>query len=410
MLLRKCHTAFAHAHLYRGDSLEIMRSMPENSVDTIITDPPYGLAFMSRAWDSFDSGFDFQKFMQRAANAMRRVLKPGGLLLAFGGTRMWHHLAMGIERAGFQIVDTIMWVYGSGFPKSIDVSKAIDKELGEKRKVTGVRHVRSPNKKYGDGQGTNLVTFETSPASVESKLWEGYGTALKPAWEPIVVALNPVDGNYAQNALTHGVAGLNIDECRVPTDGPSPSVARRAYGAPVASVGPSGWRTAARPKPYSEEHPGELKGRWPANLIHDGSKEVTRSFPRSKSTGGKGKATRQAAFSGPVYNDGWARNKVGRNAGGLGDDGSAARFFYCAKASRRERGDYNDVPTVKPIKLMRYLCRLTKTPARGIVLDPFAGSGTTGIAALLEGRRFIGIDSDPQAFRIAVRRFVDRFE
>jgi site-specific DNA-methyltransferase (adenine-specific) len=307
--------------IVNGDSLLVLQLLDDNSVDAIVTDPPYGLSFMGKKWD-----YDVPS--EELWRQCFRVLKAGGHLLCFAGTRTQHRMAVRIEDAGFEIRDMIAWVYGSGFPKSLDVSKAIDKAAGAEREVVGTRITGAAmsgkasgieNGQGGTefGSGQNEVPI-TAPATPEAKQWEGWGTALKPALEPITVARKPLIGTVAENVLQHGTGAINVDGGRV----------------------------------------GE---RWPANFIHDGSEEVTDLL------------------------------------------GSAARFFYCAKASKRDRDEGNHHPTVKPTDLMRYLCRLV-TPPDGTVLDPFMGSGSTGKAAVLEGFRFIGIEREEEYCEIAKAR------
>jgi len=318
--------------------------MADASVDSIVTDPPYELGFMGKGWDK--SGIANNVEMWREA---LRVLKPGGHLLAFSGSRTYHRMACAIEDAGFEIRDQIMWLYGSGFPKSLDVSKAIDKAAGAVREVVGQNAYasRRPRAEYQHAQkwGATLGGSEsatvTAPATDSARQWQGWGTALKPAHEPIVVARKPLVGTVAANVLAHGTGALNIDGCRVGTEGGT----TRSGQAPYAA---SGWRTG-------HEIVELNAGRWPANVIHDGLTEK------------------------------WAR------------------YFYCAKASKRDRGDGNNHPTVKPTDLMRYLCRLV-TPPGGLVLDPFMGSGSTGKAAMLEGFRFVGIELSEEYVEIARAR------
>ena len=329
--------------LLHGDCLERLRELPDCSVDSCVTDPPYGLSFMGKAWD-----YD----VPQAAvwREVLRVLKPGGHLLAFAGTRTQHRMAVQIEDAGFEIRDMIAWVYGSGFPKSHNLK--------------------------GD--------------------WEGWGTALKPALEPITVARKPITGTVAANVLAHGTGGLNVDGCRVGTSKQVPaSVSRKAH----ANCYMGGWKEKGE-TPGVGGHDPNL-GRWPANLIHDGSNEVVGLFPA------------QAGAAAPVhrrngdkfrFSYGEFKGNIDENGSSFyGDTGSAARFFYCAKASKADRGAENVHPTVKPTELMRYLCRLV-TPPGGVVLDPFMGSGSTGKAAVLEGFRFIGIEREVEYLEIACGR------
>jgi hypothetical protein len=370
--------------LLTGDCREVLAGMDAASVDAVVCDPPYELGFMGKAWDS--SGVAFQA---ETWQAVLRVLKPGGHLLACGGTRTYHRLTCAIEDAGFEARDCLMWVYGSGFPKSLDVSKTIDKKAGANREVVGVTSVTGvrKSKTWRDGSGLQgNVNMLTAPATPSAQQWQGWGTALKPAYEPIIIARKPLTGTVAANVQQYGTGAINVDGCRVGTHG-------------------GGWNGLGDTHDESQwrlNRPDGLQrntGRWPANLLHDGSDEVVGLFPQSKSTGGE-------PLSGEVNRHGiyGARDRARTGNGcGIGDDGSAARFFYTAKASRRERGEGNTHPTVKPLALMRYLVRLI-TPPGGLVCDPFAGSGTTGIAALREGFRFVGIEQDAGHVAIAEKR------
>ena len=368
--------------LLLGNCLEKLAEMPDCSIDAIITDPPYGLSFMGKKWDYDVPGEDIWR-------ECLRVLKPGGHLLAFAGTRTQHRMAVRIEDAGFEIRDMIAWVYGSGFPKSLDVSKAIDKAAGAEREVIGLgRHanrgrVNSANT-YGDPPSSSNEML-TAPATPEVQQWDGWGTALKPALEPITVARKPFKCTVAANVLAHGTGGINVDGCRVGTE-------------------PGGWGGggSALYEGGLSRDGGEARpvaGRWPANLIHDGSKEVVGLFPESKGQQGAISGKEPSGKTNAVYGEYQQRNESEpRN-----DSGSAARFFYCAKASKADRNEGNTHPTVKPTDLMRYLCRLV-TPPGGIVLDPFMGSGSTGKAAMLDGFRFIGIEREAEYLEIAKQR------
>jgi site-specific DNA-methyltransferase (adenine-specific) len=375
---------------------------------------------MGKSWDATGVAYSVELWQE-----VMRVLKPGGHLLAFSGSRTYHRMAVAIEDAGFEIRDQIMWIYGSGFPKSHDVSKGIDKRAGAEREVVGEkitgRALGGSNWKDGDAGGQEFVSI-TIPATAEAKQWQGWGTALKPAHEPIVVARKPLIGTVAANVLTYGTGGLNIDASRV------------GDGEDRASGGLSGGATDANL--YQHGTHGRVEratgGRWPANVIHDGSDEVVELFPDSK--GGAFPAKR-----GQAINTSFASGQ--ETEGGfraMGDSGSAARFFYCAKASKRDRNEgldglpsqrraglqgadndkdnldpvserwrtqpsANHHPTVKPTELMRYLCRLV-TPPKGIVLDPFMGSGSTGKAAMYEGFEFVGIELTDEYLPIAKAR------
>jgi len=382
--------------IYTGDCLEVLATLPENSVDTCITDPPYELGFMGKKWDS--SGIAFQP---ETWKAVYRVLKPGAILLAFGGTRTYHRMVCAIEDAGFEIRDTIAWVYGSGFPKSYDIGKGIDKQAGAEREVVG--KYQSPENTSG-GKGRKFC-FGGQPldglpnVTKGNSGWDGWGTALKPAFEPIVVAMKPVDGTFVNNALTWGVAGLWIDGGRVKTDEAAYFVTDKE---PTNADGQVyGW---AKYEALHKRGGGNSQGRFPANFVHDGSDEVVELFPQT--TSGKVAAGTMRGLK-SNHNVAYADIAAGTELTGYGDSGSAARFFYCAKASRSERNaglESNGHPTVKPIELMRYLVRLTKTPTGGVVLDPFMGSGTTGIACVLEGREFIGIEREAEYVEIAEKR------
>jgi site-specific DNA-methyltransferase (adenine-specific) len=367
-----------------------MRDLEDSSIDAIVTDPPYGLSFMGKKWDYDVPGVEVW------AECLR-VLKPGGHLLAFAGTRTQHRMAVRIEDAGFEIRDMIAWVYGSGFPKSLDVSKAIDKAAGAEREVVGVAGKSGSvrNSMAGDFAGGEYMS--TAPATPEAQQWAGWGTALKPALEPITVARKPLTGTVAANVLEHGTGALNIDGCRVATD--------ERIAAHYGTGGGAGHTTGKFNTPYqvgdAGEHNTQTLGRWPANLIHDGSDEVLALFPQSDHARGNKTPTKRGA---PRVTN-FMAGSLAPTLTDPGDTGSAARFFYCAKASKADRSEGNTHPTVKPTDLMRYLCRLV-TPPGGIVLDPFMGSGSTGKAAALEGFRFIGIERDPAYLEIARSRIV----
>jgi DNA modification methylase len=388
-------------NLHLGDCLDVLASMDDNSVDSIVTDPPYGLSFMGKKWDYDVPSIEIWE-------QCLRVLKPGGHLLAFAGTRTQHRMAVAIEDAGFEIRDMIAWVYGSGFPKSLDVSKAIDKAAGAEREVVGSK-LGQPGysaKKGGEVEWGGLrgdpskECAITAPATPAAQHWEGWGTALKPALEPITVARKPFKGTVAANVLEHGTGAINVDGCRVGTTVETWPKSRS-------------YHSARGPKPRAAHGTGDGEtistgdapaGRWPANLIHDGSDEVVSLFP---SETGKSQGRGAYASAGKVYGNG--KGLIASQPGnsgeliGYGDSGSAARFFYCAKASKADRDDGNTHPTVKPTDLMRYLCRLV-TPPGGVVLDPFMGSGSTGKAAALEGFQFIGIERELEYMEIAKQR------
>ena len=399
-----------------GDCRQVLRTMANNSVDAIITDPPYELGFMGKSWDSTGVAYDITVWQE-----CLRVLKPGGHLLAFGGSRTYHRLAVAIEDAGFQIRDQIMWVYGSGFPKSLNIGKAIDKAAGAERQVLAKQHRQG---RSGGILGTPMAIVReiTASATDEAKQWEGWGTALKPAHEPIVMARKPLDGTVANNVLVHGVGGINIDGCRVGND-----VMTEGRATPSGSD-VYGWNTKKQAAPRINTIVTH-QGRFPANFIHDGSDEVLELFPESKSLKTKVNDER-LNLRNSMFLDG-----VHTPENSHSDLGSAARFFYCAKASKKDRNEgldefepkreadrilddgvggdnprnrsntpkLNHHPTVKPTDLMRYLCRLV-TPINGTILDPFTGSGSTGKAATLEGFKFIGIEQSAEYVEIAIAR------
>jgi len=387
--------------LHHGDCIEVMRGMADGSVDSIVTDPPYELGFMGKSWDSTGVAYSVEMWTEAL-----RVLKPGGHLLAFSGSRTYHRMACAIEDAGFHIRDQIMWLYGSGFPKSHNVSKGIDKAAGAEREVVGSYSGASNIGKLSDGKlgyapgvdypKVNPSIDMTAPATPAAQQWEGWGTALKPAHEPIVLARKPFAGTVASNVLQHGTGALNIDGSRV--EGVPPSVPQPALRPNGSDSGHALGGGTGRSGEMSQ-----AAGRWPANVIHDGNDEVVDGFP---------------------------------------DNGSAARFFYCAKANKRDRNEgldgfankrpayeshrpnyentkgietpyagtgrggkdfKNHHPTVKPVDLMRYLVKLI-TPPSGVVLDPFMGSGSTGKGAVIEGFNFVGIEQDADYLDIARAR------
>jgi len=427
--------------LHTGDCRDVMATMEAESVDAIVCDPPYGLSFMGKGWDHGVPGVDFW-------TEALRVLKPGGHLIAFGGTRTYHRLAVAIEDAGFEVRDCLMWLYGSGFPKSLDVSKAMDKQAGAEREVVGTWKPTGTAavKIKGGGHANAGVRGEveeirqsiaiTAPNTDLAKQWHGWGTALKPAYEPAILARKPLTGTVADNVAQWGTGALNIDGCRVGSDGGTTRSEQAPYGEGGRGDqgGTQNWRTGHKILETNT-------GRWPANVILDEDAAAALDEQSGERAGGRrgiGKGDNGNVFGSyfnskttePMYND----------------TGGASRFFYTAKASRSEReagldgveakaisnakhggnmmgsewvhdsrhpeGGYktaitapraNHHPTVKPIALMRYMVRLV-TPPGGVVLDPFMGSGSTGCGAVLEGMRFVGIDITPEYVEIARRR------
>lgn len=433
-----------------GDCLEEQKKLPDKSIDAIVTDPPYELAFMGKKWDASGIAYNVDMWGE-----CLRVLKPGGHLLAFGGARTYHRMACAIEDAGFEIRDSLHWVYGSGFPKSLSIDKALDKMAGAEREVIGINEDylrRKPNGMKTPGStayGYSQIQQETdaritAPSTDAAKQWSGWGSALKPAHEPIVLARKPLDGcTIAANVLRWGTGGLNIDGCRISTNGEHPT----------GSGDRNSWRTMEN-REDRQEHGKNItppSGRFPANLIHDGSPEVLAEFAKAGERK-CGKDRNPAKTS----NSGFTKHGIRSEDVNYGDTGSPARFFqscpfteedipaflYYAKASRAERekglegmpisdkrsqyGDglnsatkirtekqsvdgvdrgviHNGHPTVKPLALMRTLCRLI-TPPGGLILDPFAGSGTTCMAAKSEGFHYVGIELSPEYCEIARKR------
>ncbi len=354
------------AELHHADCLEAMKTLPDNSIDACVTDPPYGLEFMGKGWDK---GVPPVAVWEQVI----RVLKPGGHLVSFAGTRTYHRMVCAIEDAGFEIRDQLAWMYGTGFPKSHNIALAIDKE------AKAIGHLaKSFNIKGGGDRADEFASngrdfsIKHTPATPEAAEWQGWGTALKPAFEPIVLARKPLsEKTVAANVLRWGTGAINVDGCRVGT-GDDKSSGGNTGQDKVAGGLHGGGVTRSVATDYSV-------GRWPANVVHDGSDEVVAAFP---SQAGGGKATRGGSSDGKgIYGKSFPRGD-GREVG-FGDSGSAARFFYSAKASKADRAGSKH-PTVKPVALMQWLCRLI-TPPGGIVLDPFAGTGTTGAAAIAEG-------------------------
>jgi DNA modification methylase len=377
--------------IINGNNIEELKKFDDNYFDSIVTDPPYEIGFMGKGWDA--SGIANNPEMW---SECLRVLKPGGYLLSFSATRTYHRMAVAIEDSGFEIRDMVEWVYGSGFPKSLNIGKAVDKLQGNERKSIGV--VNGMGKQNPEWNGTARGRKENSfkPEYEDSKgnsEYEGWGTALKPAHEPICMARKPLaEKTVAENVLKYGTGGINIDESRVGT------TEELNYGTGKKSN--VGFKTS----PQNNDRPVyDGQGRFPANLIHDNSEEVRECFPESVSGGGV-KGNRPDYKSESLD---FQTSRKFRPVGIGGDSGNASRFFksiiYQAKASKSERGTANSHPTVKPIALMEYLIKMV-TPTNGIVLDPFMGSGSTGVACVLNDFEFIGIDLDKDYCEIARAR------
>lgn len=462
-----------------GDALEVLATLPDCSIDAIVTDPPYGLEFMDKKWDSFGGEGRFaavgigarerpwpthgglatfgaanpsckqcggrlrgrkrcmcmepewyvngKRIEAGAAKSgamlsytawcaewgtqVLRVLKPGGHLVAFGGTRTHHRLMCALEGAGFEIRDTLMWLYASGFPKSLNVGKALDKMAGAEREVLAPSpfasrrpHPRLPGSSiFNDDshvEPAGGIPFST-PATDAAQQWNGWGTALKPAWEIIVLARKPLsESTVAANVLKWGTGALNIDACRIEGEswGSRPAIRLTSRGKPGGGFGQTSWETIP-----GQTNNDSGKGRWPANVVHDASEEVVGLFPES--------ATEYIEKPSDCNNEGitsFQSMRGNRPARGYDGVGSAARFFYAAKVSPSERGENNTHPTVKPLALMRWLVRLVTHPG-GLVLDPFLGSGTTALACRNEGMRCIGIEREPEYYAMACRRIEEAY-
>jgi DNA modification methylase len=404
--------------VFNDDCLNVLREMPDNSVDSIVTDPPYGISFMAKKWD-----YDVPSV--KVWKEAMRVLKPGGHALIACGTRTQHRMVCNIEDAGFEIRDVVSWIYGSGFPKSLNVSKQIDKAAGAEREV-GKLKFKGGNQLgvINDDGWKPRDVYEDSPATEAAKQWDGWGTALKPACEFFTLCRKPLsEKTVAANVLKWGTGGINIDGCRVGTNGETP----KGSGNPCKNAEKSAIQPGRSGGNGGNETPPQ--GRFPANLIHDGSQEVLDLFPETKPSKSGGKTSRTG--NGAKYGMGTA-DRTGHD-----DQGSAARFFYCPKASKKDRNEgceeleekesktlneyknpsegrtasksgspkKNNHPTVKPTALMAYLCRLI-TPTGGVVLDPYMGSGSTGKAAVREGFSFVGIELDPDYYEICKARII----
>jgi len=418
--------------LHAGDCLDVISTLPDASIDSVVTDPPYALTnrtpdvkwcvdctrvlggregkpsacpkcggdleyqrsvgqrgFMGKAWDTGEVAFAVEFWAE-----VLRVLRPGAHVAAFGGTRTYHRLVCAIEDAGFEIRDQLAWLFGSGFPKSHDVSKGIDKAAGAEREIVGSRlgrpGVSATGENYGKGfsrayegreDRPNPALDLTAPATDAAGQWQGWGTALKPAHEPIVLARKPLIGTVAANVLAHGTGGLNVDACRVGNES-----TRRQTGTAMFGKN-AGWNDHS----LQNINGGSDAGRFPANLVHDGSPEVEEAFAAfgEKKAGvaiePNGKRMERSVYGGT--------STLGRECG-FGDTGSASRFFYSAKAAAGDRIGSKH-PTVKPVHLMQWLVRLV-TPPGGTVLDPFAGTGTTGAAAWREGFRAVLIEREAE--------------
>jgi site-specific DNA-methyltransferase (adenine-specific) len=426
--------------LMLGDNIESLKKLPANSIDSVVTDGPYGLTFMNKKWDYDVPSVEFWK-------EVYRVLKPGGHVLSFGGTRTYHRMVVNIEDAGFEIRDQIMWIYGSGFPKSLNVGKAVDKLNGSEREVVGKDICGTREEQIGEWgmkQGEYYITKGTSE-------WEGFGTALKPANEPICLARKPLsEKSVAENVLKWRTGGINVDGCRVGSETKTNSNGKKSM---------YGGNSLFESKTHNLETISHDYGRFPANIIFECicdeviKGEKGEMYVRRKVSGfradfiGGGDVLNSGSLMGNYTDKGDIHTNPDCPCRLLDEQsGGASRFFYQAKVSKAERNmglegfeeveinftpgfgsrddDGNIIksdgslmkpilrknthPTVKPINLMTYLCRLI-TPPNGIILDPFMGSGSTGVAAQLEGFRFVGMEMDSEYFKIAEAR-IENFE
>ena len=435
--------------LYNGNMLDMLQVIEKESIDSIVCDPPYELNFMGKGWDNSGIAFNPETWKK-----CYEVLKPGGYLLAFGGSRTYHRIAVAIEDAGFEIRDTIMWLYGSGFPKSMNIGLAIDKKNGVESEVIGIgqsgssdTHTRTMNSETKDGKSAFGGEYEIKRATNK---WNGWGTCLKPSFEPIIIARKPFKGSLVDNVIKNGVGGLNIDECRI--EAIDKEELQKNWINRKVPAGFNGDKSGI----YGSGKTNDTKkytptGRFPANTIltydENDFDEVCGGFPNTKSV----KSAR-----GGARNDGTTvYNKIPRNIEmnyecGFNDSGSASRYFYCAKASKKDRDEgldefqnvsgaditgrkegsaglvmeggkqnpfagkaspnnRNTHPTVKPTELMQYLVRLV-TPNNGTILDPFNGSGSTGKAVMYENKerdknyKYIGIELTEEYLPIAKAR------
>lgn len=416
--------------LINGDCIEEMQKLIDDGVqvDSVVTDPPYHLTsivkrfgkedsapaqfgtdgayaraskgFMGKEWDGGDIAFRPETW-----ELALKLLKPGGHLLGFSASRNYHRMAVAIEDAGFEIRDQMMWLYGSGFPKSHNIGKAVDAKLGNERKVVGTKScgyqvsISKTRKEQGYRPNETNATTEVVVDRGNTE-HEGWGTALKPAHEPIVMARKPLsEKSIVDNVLKHGTGGINIDGCRI--EGNEANGAERKTANRKSRSEDGVWTDNNSGMKQEDNHfaDADPRGRFPANVMHDGSDVITKEFQQTGKSGSVKPIDKQKT------NDVFGKYNEVKEFQAYDDEGSAARFFYCPKVSKNERNnaDKNTHPTVKPVELMKYLCRLV-TPKGGTVLDPFMGSGSTGMAAKDEGFDFIGIEKDEEYFKICESR------
>ena len=398
-------------YIFHGDNIQVLRTLPDNSVDSVVTDPPYGISFMCKKWDYDVPSVELWK-------ECYRVLKPGGYLLSFGSSRTYHRMAVKVEDAGFEIRDQIMWVYGSGFPKSHNVGLSIDKLLGHPDRG---HRIATASRTHPDGtfepNGEKLLPYETK--SEEAKPFEGFGTALKPAHEPIVMARKPFKESVAKNVLKWNTGGINIDDCRVEFEATKNPATNPLYRQENDYIMPKkGEESNGVVSFTSSKNKISSLGRFPANIIFDEESGEILDEQSGITSQGHWSKTKTTGFGK------FGNGKTIYNGTGKKDElkGGASRFFYVAKASKAERNkgleDFDEKrmegrarptpmanvhPTIKPVKLMQYLVKMI-TPPNGIVLDPFCGSGTTGVACKLDGFNFVGLEQDSDYSKIAEAR------
>ena len=443
--------------IIEGDILAALEQLDDESIEAIVTDPPYELNFMGKGWDN--AGISFRAETWKAC---LRVLKPGGHMVVFGGTRTHHRMWVAIEDAGFEVRDMLLWMYGQGFPKSLNVGQAIDKAAGAERKVVGPPPYKRGRATQSYSE-TRRVSYDyppqpiTAPATPESQQWDGWGTALKPACEPILLARKPLsEKTVAANVLKHSTGALNIDATRLAYQSESDKASATPQGRTTARAGRLAGKAQGGGDRREYARP-EQKGRWPANVMlqcicdnpqpvpekarkRSGEESQTRQYDKEGATNFAAEPGIRREGGGFIHESDCPAGMLDAQTGDLkspksytykgkpetqlgnalgiglgrgyhqneyGDSGGASRFFYCPKANKKERGEDNTHPTVKPLALMRWLVRLV-TPPNGIVLDPFCGSGSTLIAATEEGFGFIGVDVSPEYCKLAQKRLQGR--
>jgi site-specific DNA-methyltransferase (adenine-specific) len=401
--------------LKQGDVIQQLKTIPDESIDAVIQDPPYNLNFMNKKWDSKGAPQDFQKWCQSWAEECLRVLRPGGYLLSFGGTRTYHRMTAGIEDAGFEVKDCLTYLYGTGFPKSLSIGKAWDKKMGNERTFVGLNPNHRPNSPKDNTKGDYNPNSEGNKTITKgTSVWEGYGTALKPAAEPIVLAQKPKIGTYVENLVEYSIGAMNINSTRIPTNPDVDDMLRivERKGRDKASD----WAVNSGFKNETNNLTGvPADGRFPANVVHDGSTVIVNQFPNSSGAGGSIPKVKVGGFGRNIGDGTYEYDDSERKPFDSGE-GSVARFFYCAKPSKSEKTVLKTInnthPTVKPIKLLDWLIKLVCPPAehmgrQPVILDCFVGSGTTAIAAHRNNVDCIGIDINEEYLDIAKQRLLN---